>query len=80
MTVTVRFFASYAEKLGTRELDLTLPDGATVADVIRAVTRLPGARSLPPSPLVAVNCSYAAATTPLTTGDEIAIIPPVAGG
>lgn len=80
MTVTVRLFASYAEKLGKRVLDLSLPEGATVADVLRAVGQLPGADSLPPSPLVAVNLTYAALGVSLSNGDEIAIIPPVAGG
>ncbi len=80
MTVTVRLFASYAESLGKSELSLDLGVGATVADVVKAVADMPGANKLPPSPLVAVNCSYAATTTNLSDGDEIAFIPPVAGG
>ena len=80
MTVKVRLFASYAESLGKSELSLDLGVGATVADVMKAVAEMPGANGLPPSPLVAVNCSYAMATTNLTDGDEIAFIPPVAGG
>ena len=80
MTVTVLLFASYADRLGTSRLELTLPEGATVTAVLKAVGRLPGAEALPPSPLVAVNCSYASALTSLASGDEIAIIPPVAGG
>ena len=80
MTVTVRLFASYAEKLGKSQLELTVPDGSTVSDIVRSVNRMPGGESLPPSPLVAVNYSYAASGTRLENGDEIAIIPPVAGG
>jgi len=80
MTVTVLLFASYAEKLGTSRVELTLPDGATVAHVIRALADLPGAAALPPSPLVAVNFTYAPPSTVISSGDEVAIIPPVAGG
>ena len=80
MTVKVRLFASYAESLGKSELSLDLVAGATVADVVKAVAEMPGAGRLPPSPLVAVNCTYAVATTNLSDGDEIDLIPPVAGG
>lgn len=80
MTVTVRLFASYAEKLGRSELELTMPDGSTVSDVVRLVNDLPGGSELPPTPLVAVNFSYAPPQTVVENGDEIAIIPPVAGG
>ena len=80
MTVTVRLFASYAEILGKSQLELTVPDGSTVADVVRSVNGMPGGNALPPSPLVAVNYSYAPSAHALANGDEVAIIPPVAGG
>ena len=80
MTVTIRLFASYADRLGKTHLQMEFPEGATVADVVRSVSALPGASSLPPSPLVAVNCRYATSSTCLDHGDEVAIIPPVAGG
>ena len=80
MNVTVLLFASYADALGNDELDLTLPAGATVQDALRQVSRLPGAERVPPSPLVAVNERYAALDQRLSAGDELALIPPVAGG
>ena len=80
MNITVLFFASYADALGNAELDLALPPGATVADAIRQVGRLPGAERVPPLPLVAVNERYASMDQRLSAGDELAIIPPVAGG
>ena len=80
MTVTVRLFASYAERLGRSLIELDLPAGSTVSDALKSVSRLPGASSLPPRPLVAVNLSYAKADMVLSSGDEVAIIPPVAGG
>lgn len=80
MTVTVMLFASYADALGTQRLSLSLPERATVRDVIAQLEQLPGADRLPPHPLVAVNESYARSSQPLSAGDEVAIIPPVAGG
>ncbi len=80
MTVTVRFFASYAEVLGRQSLVLDLTNGATVRDVVAHVARLPGAAGLPPAPLIAVNHSYASHSEILANGDEVAFIPPVAGG
>jgi molybdopterin converting factor subunit 1 len=80
MTVTVRLFASYAESLGKSELELDLREGATIEDVVQSISTLPGADRLPPSPLVAVNCVYARQGTTVRHGDEVALIPPVAGG
>ena len=80
MTVTVRLFASYAESLGKSEVEVTIHDGATVGEVVSSLVAAAGDRRLPPSPLVAVNCAYATRLTRLSQGDEVAIIPPVAGG
>jgi molybdopterin converting factor subunit 1 len=80
MTVTVRFFASYADRLGIPSMSLDVGTGATVDDVMRAVSRLPGAAGLPPSPLIAVNHRYARRNDAVSNGDEVAVIPPVAGG
>jgi molybdopterin synthase sulfur carrier subunit len=80
MNVTVLLFASYADALGNAELALTLPAGATVADAVRRVAELPGAERVPPAPLVALNERYASMDQRLSPGDELALIPPVAGG
>jgi molybdopterin converting factor subunit 1 len=80
MTVTVLLFASYADALGAHTLALDLPSGATVADVVTHVQALPGAGRLPRNPLVAVNERYVKRDRVVIPGDEVAIIPPVAGG
>jgi molybdopterin converting factor subunit 1 len=80
MLVTVRFFASYADSLGLARTELALDPGSRVSDVIASISRLPGADGLPHNPRVAVNQVFAAADTILQTGDEVALIPPVAGG
>lgn len=78
MTVTVLLFASWADALGA-SVDVELPAEARVADLLAAVSARAAGRALP-KPLVAVNQRYARADEPVRPGDEIAIIPPVAGG
>jgi molybdopterin converting factor small subunit len=80
VTLTVLLFASYADAFGRQTIDLTLGEGATVADVVSRLSAFPGCRGLPPRPLVAVNQTYASYDRELRAGDEIAVIPPVAGG
>ena len=80
MTVTVLLFASYADALGTSAIELDVPSGSTVNDVLGALCTMPGGDRLPPRPLVAVNEVYATPATELYGNEEVAIIPPVAGG
>jgi molybdopterin converting factor small subunit len=80
MTVTVLLFASYADALGKSSIELEIPPGSTVSDVLSTLSRLPGGNRLPPKPLVAINESYASPSSPLLGGEEVAVIPPVAGG
>ena len=80
MTVAVLLFASYADVLGGDRITVDVPTGASVRDLLDRVRCLPGADRLPPAPMVAVNQQYATAQQRLTPGDEVALIPPVAGG
>ena len=83
MSVSVHtlFFAVYRDLLGTASLSVELPEGATVADLV-AELRGRGAPfdCLPAEPAVAVNRAYALPSELLGAGDEVAFIPPVAGG
>lgn len=80
MTVTVLLFASYADAVGAPSVQLELPAASTVRDVVQRLRAFPGADRLPAAPLVAVNEQYAAPDVVIAPGDEIAVIPPVAGG
>ena len=80
MTVTVLLFASYADAVGRSSIELDLEAGATVQDVVEHVRELGDAKRLPPAPMVAVNEQYASRDRELRPGDEVALIPPVAGG
>jgi molybdopterin converting factor subunit 1 len=81
MQIRALFFASYRDIAGTDEMEVDLPSGASVSDlVVRLRGRGDAWRSLPPQPAVAVNLTYAPLATTLADGDEVAFIPPVSGG
>jgi len=81
LTLRVLLFASYADLLGRHELEASLPEGATVADLLNWTrTSNPGGSRLPERPLVAVNQRHARLDTVLKSGDEVALLPPMAGG
>jgi len=80
-TVRVRFFARYAELVGRSEAAVSLPLPATVGDVVRRLREeFPGARELPAHPLTAVNLKQVKLDAPVHDGDEVALLPPIAGG
>jgi len=72
--ITVKCFARYRDLLGFTELEL--PAVTTLGELLRN-TRF---EALPKDALLAVNQSFAARTTPLSDGDEVALMPPVSGG
>jgi molybdopterin converting factor small subunit len=80
LEVTVLVFAAYADRFGWRRQQVTVLDPATVNDVVDACRALPGGAILPEAPLVARNAQFVALATPIAHGDEIALMPPVAGG
>ena len=80
-TVRLRLFAMLRERAGWRERELRLAGPATIADAWREATRLaPGLAGYEQVVRFALNGRYAAPETPLGEGDELAVIPPVAGG
>lgn len=81
MRIRVLLFASYRDLAGTGELEVQLPRGATAERLIRSLRRGgDGFAGLPHQPVVAINREYASLGTALEDGDEVAILPPVAGG
>jgi len=79
-TVTVQLFASYAESFGESTLEIPLAPHSTVGDVVESIRSLPGVFFLPKSLRVAVNRKLASADQLVCATDEVALIPPVAGG
>jgi sulfur-carrier protein len=78
--VRVLLFASYAEQVGSDSLELSVSPGATVGAVVERVRGMAGAGALPPRPLCALNLEHVGLETPVSAGDELAILPPLAGG
>ena len=76
MRVRVRLFAALRERAGADEIEVELPDVATVADALQCVRALTNDAPV----VMAVNHEYADASTPLSADDELALIPPVSGG
>lgn len=80
MSVSVLLFASYADAFGSRHLDVSVATPCAVSEVVRALRGLPGGATLPEKPLVAINQVYATLDAVVHPHDEVAFIPPVAGG
>jgi molybdopterin synthase sulfur carrier subunit len=79
--VTVLFFARYAELAGCASAAVVVPSPATVEDVVRRVREtVPGGRALPDRPLAAINLRQVKLNAPVQDGDEVAFLPPMAGG
>ena len=81
MRITVRLFAAHREAAGTSRFEADLPVGATVSDAYASVCgSFPTIAKSTRVPAFALNQSHVPADAPLADGDEVAILPPVAGG
>jgi MoaE-MoaD fusion protein len=76
----VLLFARYAEEFGGEVVNVILPTGARVSDLVAALRELPGGGSLPAEPFVAMDHRRVAMDTALTPAAELALLPPLAGG
>jgi MoaE-MoaD fusion protein len=72
--VSVRLFAGLRERAGSENVEVDLPDGASVADLLAEMGLRPG------QCVVALNREYATAAETIGADDEVALIPPVSGG
>lgn len=81
MRVRFLLFALYRDLAGAEELVLDVPAGASAFDAVaRLRQHTSGLARLPERPVVAINREYAPLETPLREDDELALLPPVAGG
>ena len=81
MEIQVLYFAFFRERLGRTREPLELPEGADVSSALDALAaRHEPVRTQRGGFQVAVNQRVVPLDTPLADGDELALIPPVAGG
>jgi MoaE-MoaD fusion protein len=81
LTIRVRLFAMLREQAGWRDRAVDVPAAASIADAWQAVAAVsPGLAGYRSVVRFARNGRYADPTDALADGDELAVIPPVAGG
>ena len=81
MHVLVKLFGSVRESAGVKELAVELPEGARLADLRERLARdHPVFHRLGERLAAAVNFEVSPPETRLAEGDEVAFLPPVAGG
>lgn len=76
MSITVRFFASIREKLGTGEVLIEAKGISSASDVWDRVASTP----IPTNTLVAINQEHVSLAQAVRDGDEVAFFPPITGG
>jgi MoaD family protein len=81
MNVRVQFYAQLRDLVGASELNVDLPDKATVGDLLAAIyERIPVLRSRDKSILIGAGVEFVDRNYELKPGEEISIMPPVQGG
>jgi len=79
--VAVKLFGAVREAVGEKELSVALPEGASVGDLVALLARDHAVIGQFGGRLAtSVNLDLAARETVLHDGDEVALLPPVAGG
>jgi molybdopterin converting factor subunit 1 len=81
MRVRLLHFASFREAVGRDQEERELAEGTRVHELWSALGReVAVLRRYPSTPPAAVNREYVGGDTVLREGDEVAFLPPVAGG
>ncbi len=81
MKVRAQFYAQLRDLVGSREIDVDLPEGATVHDLLEQVyAQQPKLRLHDKSILIGAGVEFVNRNYKLKPGDEISIMPPVQGG
>lgn len=81
MKVKVRYFASARELASASQETLTLSEGSSVADLVSRIGALhPSLSKMGSSMKFSVNLNVADLGVTLNDGDEVGVLPPVAGG
>lgn len=76
--IKILLFAGLAEKAGTSTLEIDM-EQATTDDIKAVLKEQYGLESIDTA-MIAVNESYVKENTSVSSGDTVAVIPPVSGG
>jgi molybdopterin converting factor small subunit len=81
MKVRVQFYAQLRELIGVHELELELPQGATVRNLLDEIyVQRPALRAHDKSILIGAALEFVNRNYKLKPGEEIVVMPPVQGG
>ena len=81
MNVPVQFYAQLRDLAGISELEVEMPSGATVNDLLQAIyQRTPALRAQDKSILIGAGVEFVDRSYAIKPGETIAIMPPVQGG
>lgn len=81
MRIHLLYFASFRDAVGRDQENRDLAEGTSVRSLWQILSReVPKFASFKTMPPAAVNREYVRAETVLKDGDEVAFLPPVAGG
>jgi molybdopterin converting factor small subunit len=78
--IRIQLFARYAELFGAQRLEVPAEGITCVRDVLERLRALPGGAAIGAATLVAVNLRQAKPDAPVSPLDEVAVLPPLAGG
>ena len=81
MKIPVQFYAQLRDIVGVSSLEVDVPRGATVAQLIDKICEFkPALRAYHKSILVGVGVNFVERDHVIGGGEELAIMPPVQGG
>jgi MoaD family protein len=81
MKIRVQFYAQLRDLMGISDLEVDVPEGATVRDLLDKIySQQPSLRDHDKNILVGAGVEFVDRDYNLKAGGEIAIMPPVQGG
>ncbi|MEZ4775252.1 MAG: MoaD/ThiS family protein [Bacteroidia bacterium] len=80
MKITLIAYGIAKDILGSREIDYEIPEPASVESLLASLARQYPKFGDLSSLRVAINSEYAPGDQPISSKDEVVLIPPVSGG
>jgi molybdopterin converting factor subunit 1 len=79
--IKVLLFGAAADRAGTREIELPVDEGVTLAEIWPLLAEMhPDLAPMRDTLAFAINGEYARKDAGVSPGDEVAVLPPVSGG